>query len=172
MTEKLRAHRQSLNDHEAMADAQAGCVPCKLCGGKAVITDAGVGAGYYIACENSGAFRAAQGCMITERRLGGWAYNVMDWWNRLHSSPTSAAEDLPALLADKARLDYLDRCNAALNATYGTTYSWKLIQSHNVNRLMLGDYYDVDLNDSQPNGLPSCRDAIDERMRNSGRAAA
>jgi hypothetical protein len=79
---------------------------------------------------------------------------------------------LAALLADKARLDYLDRCNAALNAHYGTTYSWKLIQSHNVNRLMLGNSYDVDLNDSQPNGLPSCRDAIDERMRQGGRAVA
>ncbi|GEM_PF-5338984 len=79
---------------------------------------------------------------------------------------------IAALQADKARLDYLDRCNAALNAHYGTAYSWRLIQSHNVNRLMLGNYYDVDLNDSQPHGLPSCRDAIDERMQNSGRAAA
>ncbi len=88
------------------------------------------------------------------------------------SAQPAPVEGLAELMADKARLDYLDRCNAALNAHYGTTYSWKLIQSHNVNRLMLGDSYDVDLNDSQPNGLPSCRDAIDERMRNSGRAAA
>ncbi|TCM25149.1 hypothetical protein [Novosphingobium sp. ST904] len=97
MTEKLREHRQSLNDHEAMADAQAGCVPCKLCGGRAVITDAGAGAGYYVRCENSGAFRSAEGCMVSDQRLGGWAYNVMDWWNRLHSFPTPAADEVEAV---------------------------------------------------------------------------
>ncbi|GEM_PF-3214919 len=117
--EKLRAHRQSLNDHEAMADAQAGCVPCKLCGGKAVITDAGVGAGYYIACENSGAFRVAQGCMITERRLGGWAYNVMDWWNRLHSFPTPAADEVEAEVLDLLfQIDNVDPAEIAKSPSY------------------------------------------------------
>lgn len=97
----------------------------------------------------------------------GWrAYHVFAAYIERHECENAE------LLRDKARLDYLDRCNAALNAHYGTAYSWRLIQSHNVNRLMLGNYYDVDLNDSQPHGLPSCRDAIDERMRDAGRAAA
>jgi hypothetical protein len=78
--------RRLLNDYEQMADAQSQCVPCKLCGHAAAITDAGVGRGYYIRCENSRTFRDWQGCMISERRLSGWAYNVMDWWNRLHST--------------------------------------------------------------------------------------
>ena len=77
--------RRALSDHEQMLDAQSQCVPCKLCGGEAVISDAGRGAGYYIACKNAYTFRPSSGCLITERRLGGWAYNVMDWWNRLHS---------------------------------------------------------------------------------------
>lgn len=95
MTDTRTEHkrRQALSDHEAITDAQAGCVPCKLCGGKAVITDAGLGAGYYVRCENSGRFRAASGCMIEDRRLGGWAYNVMDWWNRLHSASMPAASE-------------------------------------------------------------------------------
>jgi len=94
MTDTRTEHkrRQALSDHEAMADAQAGCIPCKLCGGKAVITDAGLGAGYYVRCENSGRFRAREGCMIEDRRLGGWAYNVMDWWNRLHAKTTAPAK--------------------------------------------------------------------------------
>lgn len=74
-----------MTHHEEMLDAQAGCVPCKLCGGCAVITDAGPGAGYYIACAGSTNWRDSTGCLISERRLGGWAYNVRDWWNRLHS---------------------------------------------------------------------------------------
>lgn len=86
--------------------------------------------------------------------------SAQDYRNRAERAEAECAE----LRADKARLDYLDRCNAALNARYGTTYRWKLIQSHNVNRLMIGDFA-VDLHDSQPRGLPSCRDAIDERMR-------
>jgi len=74
-----------MTHHEEMLDAQAGCVPCKLCGGAAIISDAGIGAGYYIRCGNSVTFREHRGCLITERRLGGHAYNVRDWWNRLHS---------------------------------------------------------------------------------------
>lgn len=85
---------------------------------------------------------------------------AQDYRNRAERAEAECAE----LRADKARLDYLDRCNAALNAYYGTTYRWKLIQSENVNRLMIGDGA-VDLNDMQADGLLSCRDAIDERMR-------
>lgn len=77
-------------DFEQMADAQHQCVPCKLCGGKAVIYDAGVGAGYYIRCENHGAFRAAMRCLVGDNRLGGWAYNVAAWWNRLHAEVKDA----------------------------------------------------------------------------------
>lgn len=72
-----------MSHHEQMIDAQAGCVPCKLCGGNAVIEDAGLGAGYYIRCSNAQR-RGSAGCLIDHRRLGGWAYNVRDWWNRLH----------------------------------------------------------------------------------------
>jgi hypothetical protein len=90
----MTEQRDRLTHHEQMLDAQAGCVPCKLCGGNAVITDAGVGAGYYIRCRNSVSFRDYKGCMLDERRLGGWAYNVMDWWNRLHTP--AAAMGLPS----------------------------------------------------------------------------
>ena len=81
-----------LSCHEQMLDAQEGCVPCKLCGGRAVISDAGPGAGYYIQCKNSQSFRPFKGCLIDERRLGGWAYNVRDWWNRLHSVEPVASD--------------------------------------------------------------------------------
>jgi len=66
---------------------------------------------------------------------------------------------------DTARLDYLDRCNERLNATYGTNYGWSLILNHNVNRLMLGHML-VDLHDSEggKSKLPSCRAAIDARI--------
>jgi hypothetical protein len=75
-----------------------------------------------------------------------------------------------ALEADKARLDFLDEANRTLNAAYGTTYRWSVVMSHNVNRLMLGRNMSVDLHDSDARGLPSCRDAIDAKMRE--RAAA
>jgi hypothetical protein len=83
--------RDKLSHHEQMLDAQQGCAPCVLCGGRAVITDAGPGAGYYICCDGSTNFRSSSGCLINERRLGGWAYNVMDWWNRLHTRGPSVS---------------------------------------------------------------------------------
>ncbi|MCP4564020.1 MAG: hypothetical protein GY873_30330 [Bosea sp.] len=66
---------------------------------------------------------------------------------------------------DSERLDFLDRCNAALNARYGTHYGWELILNHNITRLMLGRDA-VDLNDAAGGKakLPSCRAAIDARM--------
>ncbi len=100
--------------------------------------------------------------------------NAQNYRNRAERAEAECADlraKVAELEADKARLDYLDRCNAALNARYGTTYRWKLIQSHNVNRLMIGDFA-VDLHDSQPHGLPSCRDAIDERIREAMERAA
>ena len=84
--------RDALTDHEQMADAERQCVRCKLCGGRAKITDAGVGAGYFIECANGSAFRKSEGCLLAERRLGGWAYNVMEWWNRLHAATLTEPE--------------------------------------------------------------------------------
>lgn len=74
--------------------------------------------------------------------------------------------DLAELRKDKDRLDWLDACNARLNARYGTNYGWSVILSHNVTRLMLGHMV-VDLHDSEGGvaKLPSCRAAIDERRR-------
>ncbi|EME5140584.1 TPA: hypothetical protein ACGSS8_003092 [Pseudomonas aeruginosa] len=68
-----------------------------------------------------------------------------------------------ALRKDKDRLDRLDQLNAALNAKYGTTYQWQIIVNNNINRLMLG-HLQIDLNDLDCNGLPSCRDALDTIM--------
>lgn len=72
-----------------------------------------------------------------------------------------------------ARLDFLDGCNARLNASYGTHYGWKLVLNHNVNRLVLGDMK-VDLHDSEGGNdkLPSCRLAIDEARKRTALARA
>lgn len=79
-----------------------------------------------------------------------------------------AVEALKARVAeleqDRARLDFLDRANNRLNAAYGTQYRWQLIMNHNVNRLASGHLV-IDLHDMAPNGVPSCRTAIDEKMR-------
>lgn len=84
--------RHDLTYREQMLDAQAQCLPCKLCGGKAVISDAGTGAGYYIECSNSTDWNRWKGCLIDQRRVSGWAYNVMEWWNRLMATPTPPIE--------------------------------------------------------------------------------
>lgn len=78
-----------------------------------------------------------------------------------------------ALREDAARLDFLDGCNARLNASYGTHYGWKLVLNHNVNRLVLGDMK-VDLHDSEGGNdkLPSCRLAIDEARKRTALARA
>ncbi|WP_437870916.1 hypothetical protein ACSD7O_14330 [Methylorubrum extorquens] len=80
--------------------------------------------------------------------------------------------EVEALKEDAARLDFLDGCNARLNASYGTHYGWKLVLNHNVNRLMLGDMK-VDLHDSEGGNdkLPSCRLAIDEARARTALAA-
>lgn len=103
---KMAKARHALSEHEQMADAQAQCVPCKLCGGSAVITDAGIGAGYNIRCSGSTTWRPSNGCMVSDRRLGGWAYNVMEWWNRLNSTAAleQAGEPVDAALLDRAEL--------------------------------------------------------------------
>ncbi|AEI70941.1 hypothetical protein [EBPR podovirus 2] len=82
-----RNRRKNIVDHYAqMMDAQAQCVPCRLCGGKAVITDAGPGFGYTIECENAARFRKPT-CLQSGTRISGWAYNVSDLWNRLNATP-------------------------------------------------------------------------------------
>ncbi|MCK0531491.1 hypothetical protein [Sphingobium agri] len=77
----------------------------------------------------------------------------------------SAEDETARLRMDRDRLDFLDRCNQRLNATYGTNYGWQLILNHNVNRLML-EHMSVDLHDSHggKGKLPSCRAAIDAEM--------
>ncbi len=108
---ELREARNRLSDFEQMNDAQAGCLPCKLCGGKAVVTDAGTGGGYYVRCENSTNFRDYKGCMIDERRLSGWAYNVMEWWNRLHAQTATLPTDAQVREAMQTAWD--DYCDDA-----------------------------------------------------------
>ena len=82
-----RKRRKNIGDHHTqMMDAQAQCVPCRLCGGKAVITDAGPGFGYTIECENAARFRKPT-CLQSGTRISGWAYNVSDLWNRLNAHP-------------------------------------------------------------------------------------
>jgi hypothetical protein len=85
----------------------------------------------------------------------------------------SLRTEVEALKEDAARLDFLDGCNARLNASYGTHYGWKLVLNHNVNRLMLGDM-EVDLHDSEGGNdkLPSCRLAIDEARKRTALARA
>jgi|GEM_PF-6376152 hypothetical protein len=69
------------------------------------------------------------------------------------------------LREDKDRLDFLDACNQRLNSTCGTSYGWKMVVNHNVNRLMTGHHLDVDLNDFEGFGAKSCRQAIDAERR-------
>lgn len=79
---------------------------------------------------------------------------------------TISRSEYEALLADKGRLDYLDECNRRLNTACGTAYAWSLVQSPNVNRLMMNFPRGVDLHDSapvgcHPTGCLSVRAAID-----------
>ena len=101
--------REALTHHEQMADAERQCVRCKLCGGRAKITDAGVGAGYFIECENGLAFRKSEGCLLAERRLSGWAYNVMEWWNRLHAATLTEPERTAKAVAEAVAAER-ERC--------------------------------------------------------------
>lgn len=85
--------------------------------------------------------------------------------SRLTAERDALRAEVEALRADSQRLDFLDRCNAALNMQSGTAYGWKMVMNHNVNRLMTARHHlAVDLNDAEPHGPPSCREAIDEEM--------
>ena len=101
---------------------------------------------------------------LGDDQLAGAIYTVL----RSHGLPDG--DEVAELRADKARLDFLDACNRALNQRYGTNYGWELILSHNVTRLMLGEFHageprGLDLNDACGGNakLPSCRAAIDKR---------
>ena len=83
-----------------------------------------------------------------------------------YSAYAALAERCRVLEADKTRLDFLDECNAALNARSGTVYGWAMVMNHNVNRLMTERHHlAIDLHDSKAHGAPSCRGAIDAEMR-------
>ena len=86
---------------------------------------------------------------------------------------TTLSERVRVLEADKARLDFLDECNSALNARSGTVYGWAMVMNHNVNRLMTERHHlAVDLHDSKAHGAKSCRIAIDNEMRRIAAARA
>ncbi len=68
--------------------------------------------------------------MITDRRLGGWAYNVMDWWNRLHAQPATSPADPVQMFrlgaiwavgfrAAQGRAPHLEEATGAANAALG-----------------------------------------------------
>ncbi len=89
--------------------------------------------------------------------------------NELHRQWLAAFEEcnqlraeVEALRKDKARLDWFDRLNSALNKHYGTGYHWKVVVNHSVNRLILNQ--DIDMSDWHANGLRTCREAIDAAM--------
>jgi len=84
----------------------------------------------------------------------------------MNEEVTISRAEYESLKADKGRLDYLDECNRRLNAFSGSTYGWRMVQSPNVNRLMLDFPRGVDIEDAQavgchPTGLLSVRAAID-----------
>lgn len=83
--------RNTLTYDEQMCEAEASCIPCKLCGGKAKIQDAGPGWGYYIGCENYG--QRKNECFQQGSRISGWAYNVADRWNELNAALTIQPAD-------------------------------------------------------------------------------
>ncbi|TFZ58714.1 hypothetical protein E4V01_11160 [Methylorubrum sp. Q1] len=64
---------------------------------------------------------------------------------------------------DGMRLDFLDRCMAAMTARDGSGRRWRM--SIDQDHLLLGTTMDA-------HGLPSCRDAIDERTAELRRAQA
>jgi hypothetical protein len=95
ITRAEKQRRNALSYHEQQRDAEASCAPCKLCGGSAVIKDAGPGWGYYIECANAfdSMARGRGSCLQSGVRLSGWAYNCSDMWNKLNA-PVAALEPM------------------------------------------------------------------------------
>lgn len=144
-----------MTDHTPSGRQAVELKPCPFCGGSALIIRCpperdGQKTLHRPQCDQCGA--DCGGCDTPSEAIA--------LWNRRTTAPSTAA-------ADTARLDFLDQCNTRLNAYSGTNYQWKLILNHNVSRLMLGNL-EVDLNDAEARGLPSCRDAIDAKMRECG----
>lgn len=81
MTEDPR-HKLSLSAQ--LEDAQKSCCPCRLCGGAAVIKDAGPGFGYFIYCENSYATSNPY-CLQAGVTIRAWAYACSELWNKLNA---------------------------------------------------------------------------------------
>jgi hypothetical protein len=84
------------------------------------------------------------------------------------------SDELAALRADRARLDWLEKRRIALNVHCGSSYGWEVVQSHLVNRLMLRTpevcaMAGVDVNDTGAGGK-DIRQAIDDAMRASSLA--
>lgn len=98
-----RNRRNTLTYDQQMREAEASCVPCKLCGGKAIITDAGPGYGYNINCEHW--MQRSNECFQGGTRISGWAYNVADRWNELNAIPAADAR-AEALLKRAAQMAY------------------------------------------------------------------
>ena len=119
------------------------------------------------------------GPYVLRRKSNGWLYEVPLVRKSAHDTLRAQLEAAEAraeaakaecarLREDAERLDFLDRMNASLNAHYGTNYGWRLVQSHQITRLMSGEHRggfvgDIDLNDQDGSrdGAASCRDAID-----------
>lgn len=103
-----------------------------------------------------------------EIRLYGDAEVAENWLTQtLQTERQKRDEMVGEARRDKERLDFLDRCNLALNDHYQTNYGWKLILNHNVTRLMSERGLDfIDLHDSEGGNkkFKSCREAIDEAL--------
>ena len=104
---ETKRRRAIESHHDQMLDAMTQCAPCRLCGGKAIIGDAGPGHGYYIECSGAERFRKPT-CLQGGTRVSGWAYNVSDLWNRLNAAPTppDSAGELDALVAAAYRAGF------------------------------------------------------------------
>lgn len=121
--------------------------------------------------------RIAEHVWEEDEPADGWIPEVGEGYVREMENFCSWAQEQTALAVrgntktrtDGERLDFLDECNARLNEHSGTTYGWKMVMNHNVNRLMIeGRHLAVNLHDSEAFGAPSCREAIDaeiERVR-------
>lgn len=96
-----RNRRYTLTFDQQMREAEASCVPCKLCGGKAVISDAGPGYGYNINCEHW--MQRRNECFQGGTRISGWAYNVADRWNELNAIPAADARPVQDDAASRRR---------------------------------------------------------------------
>ena len=141
-------------------------------GARIVVMDSDGGGATLFRVEADGRLRRADdetddgGCWWEAVEESGWVWMRLPegarlWFERGAELDALRAE-VERLRADAERLDWLDAMNRVLNRRYGTSYGWKLVTNHHVNRLFLG-HLAVDLHDSEGGAqkLPSCRAAID-----------